>query len=100
MRKILLGCVVTTGLMLATLAANRAEAMTISTPAAVAAAVEPSALSENVAYICRRVWRCGPWGCGWRRSCGWTPGYYGYGYGAPYAYYGWGGGRRGHRHRW
>jgi hypothetical protein len=18
---------------------------------------------------CRRVWRCGPWGCGWRRVC-------------------------------
>jgi hypothetical protein len=49
---------------------------------------------------CRMVWRCGPYGCGWRRVC-YRPmvryyqpyyrpyGFYGYGY-RPYGFYGYG----------
>jgi hypothetical protein len=61
------------------LAPNRAEAMTVSTPAGIAAAVNHDSLAQDVAYVCRRVWRCGPYGCGWRRACWWTggPRYYG-----------------------
>ena len=55
-----------------------ASAMTLSSPAAIAAAVDDTSLAQDVAYICNRVWRCGPYGCGWRRSCFWTGGGYGY----------------------
>jgi hypothetical protein len=73
---------------------DRADAMTMSTPAGIAAAVDSTSLAQDVAYYCRRVWRCGPYGCGWRRICGWTgPRYYGrYYYGRPYRY--------GYRHRY
>ncbi|HVV60568.1 MAG TPA: hypothetical protein VHD14_02315 [Pseudolabrys sp.] len=54
------------------LAPTGANAMTLSTPAAVRAAVDDTSLAQDVAYVCRRVWRCGYWGCGWRRSCYWT----------------------------
>ena len=54
---------------------SSANAMTISTPAAVAAAVDETSLAQDVAYVCNRFWRCGPYGCGWRRSCYWTGGY-------------------------
>lgn len=63
---------------------GRADAMTVSTPAGIAAAMDSTSLAQDVAYYCRRVWRCGPYGCGWRRFCGWSgpryygrPGYYG-----------------------
>jgi len=58
----------------ASLAPSTANAMAISTPAAVAAAVDDTNLAQDVAYVCRRVWRCGPYGCGWRRNCFWTGG--------------------------
>src|SRR5438309_9390570 len=59
---------------------------------------------------CPVVWRCGYWGCGWRRACGpvgpevyvgprYGHGYYGAyrGYRGPY----WGHGHHwGHRHHW
>jgi hypothetical protein len=63
---------------------NRAEAMTVTTPAGIKAAIDDTKLVQDVA--CRRVWRCGPYGCGWRRVCWGGPGYYGYGYygGGPY----------------
>ena len=35
-----------------------------------------SGLLQDVAYQCRPIWRCGRYGCGWRRVCYWTPGYY------------------------
>jgi len=62
---------------------NRAEAMTITTPAGIGTALDGTNLAQDVAYVCRRVWRCGPYGCGWRRACWWTGGgpYY---YGGPY----------------
>jgi hypothetical protein len=68
--------------------ADRAEAM--PAPADLQAAIGGS-LAQDAAYICRRAWRCGYYGCGWRRACYWGPGpYYGYGYG-PRHYWG-------HRH--
>jgi hypothetical protein len=69
---------------------DRAEAMTITAPVGLQAAIGDR-LAQDAAYICRRVWRCGYYGCGWRRACYWGPGpYYGYGYG-PRPYWG-------HRH--
>jgi hypothetical protein len=60
-----------------------ADAMTLPAPAGVAAAAQGTSLAQDVAYVCRRVWRCGPYGCGWRRVCWWTgPRYY-----RPYPYY-------------
>jgi len=66
---------------------NRADAMTVTTPTGLMAAIDGTRLTQDVAYVCRRVWRCGPYGCGWRRVCWWTrPGPYYYGYGGPYYY--------------
>jgi hypothetical protein len=64
---------------------------------------------DQVQYGCRRVWRCGPYGCGWRRICYRPmvryyapapvyrvyprPYYYG-GLYRPYGFYGYGWGRR------
>src|SRR4051794_6199708 len=74
-------------------------------PIAPAAALATEGLATNVQYYgCPPVWRCGPWGCGWRRACwggpvvvpygfyggyrpGWGYGYRGYGY---RGYGGWG----------
>lgn len=78
MRRIVLATAATLALLAAgSLAPGRAEAMTISTPAGIAAAVDATGLAQDVAYVCRRVWRCGPYGCGWRRFCYHTgPRYY------------------------
>jgi len=96
MRRLILAGAAALALMAAgSLAPDRAEAMTLSTPAGIAAAVDSTSLAQNVAYVCRRVWRCGPYGCGWRRSCYWTggPRYYGgsHYYGRPRYY---------RRHHW
>ena len=71
---------------------DRAQAMTVAPPAALGATLVQTPL-EQAAYVCRPVRRCGPYGCGWRRSCFWTGG-------GPYAYYGWGGGPRWRHHGW
>ena len=76
-------CTYETAATLAILAAgsitNRADAKTVAMPAGIAKAID--SLAQDVAYVCRRVWRCGPWGCGWRRACWWTgPRYYRYRY--------------------
>jgi hypothetical protein len=87
MRRTLLA--VTTGfavMAVGALATGPAAAMTLPAPAAIAAAAPNAALAQDVAYVCRRVRRCGPYGCGWHRACWWTGG-------GPY----WGG-RRGWRH--
>ena len=61
----------------AALMPQSAEAMTLPAPAGIAAAAQENTMAQDVAYVCRRVWRCGPYGCGWRRSCYWTgPRYY------------------------
>jgi len=88
MRRIVLATAATLVLLVAgSFAPNRAEAMTVTTPSGLMAAIDGTNLAENIAYVCRRVWRCGPYGCGWRRACWWTGGgpYYGY-YGGPYYY--------------
>ena len=77
MRKWILLAVMTAGIFsMASLTPNRAEAMAIGAPAGLSAALEESTLAQDVAYVCRRVWRCGPYGCGWRRNCWWTGGGY------------------------
>jgi hypothetical protein len=55
----------------ASLAPQRAEAMPAA-PTGLATAITANSLAQDVAYVCRRVWRCGPYGCGWRRACYWT----------------------------
>lgn len=75
MRRTILATAATLALLAAgSLAPTNAEAMTVSTPAGIAAAVDANGLAQDVAYVCRRVWRCGPYGCGWRRACYWTGG--------------------------
>lgn len=84
MRRTILAAAALAMLAAGSLLPGRTEAMTISTPAGVAAAVDGTSLAQDVAYVCRRVWACGPYGCGWRRSCGWTgPRYYAPPYYAP-----------------
>lgn len=55
---------------------GQANAMAISTPAAVQQAVnENGGTIEQVRYVCRRVRHCGYRGCYWRRACYHTPNY-------------------------
>ena len=73
MRRTVLALTATLAVLAAgSLAASRAEAMTLSTPAAIQAAIDSTSLTEDVAYVCRRWRRCGPWGCRWYRRCYWT----------------------------
>jgi hypothetical protein len=65
-----------------------AEAMTVTTPANIQAALKDTNLIQDIA--CRRMYRCGPYGCGWRAVC-WAdpysyPGSYYYGYDGPFDY--------------
>ena len=89
MRRIVLATAATLAILaVGSFVPNRAEAMTVTTPRGFAA-LNGTNLAQDVAYVCRRIWRCGPYGyCGWRRACWWTGGgpYY-YGYGGPYPYY-------------
>jgi hypothetical protein len=55
----------------ASLAPQSAAAMPAA-PAGLTAAIPANSLAQDVAYVCRRVWRCGRYGCGWRRACYWT----------------------------
>jgi len=66
--------VVSTG----SLVTDRADAMTLSAPAGLRAAIADTGLTDQIAYVCRNVWRCGSYGCGWRRACYWRPGGYYY----------------------
>ena len=93
MRRVVLATAATLAIFTAdSVVPNRAEAMTVTTPAGLQAIVDGNTLLEDVAVACRRVWRCGPWGCGWRRACWQVAPYYGgygyYGYGGPYYGYG------------
>lgn len=77
MRKTLLALCAAVAVMAAGAATTgTASAMTVTSPAGVAAAIDDTSLAENVAYVCRRVRVCGPYGCGWRRSCYHTRPYY------------------------
>jgi hypothetical protein len=93
MRRVILATAATLAILSAgSFTPNRAEAMTVTTPAGLQAVVDGNSLLEDVAVACRRVWRCGPYGCGWRRVCVRTAPYYGgygfYGGGGPYYGYG------------
>lgn len=73
MRRIVLSAATTFAVLAgAAMLPQSAEAMTLPAPAGIAAAAEGNNLAQDVAYVCRRVWRCGPYGCGWRRACYWT----------------------------
>jgi hypothetical protein len=76
------------------LAPQQAQAMPVT--AGVAAAVGGNSIVQKAAYICRPIWRCGRYGCGWRQVCYWGPRRY---WGRPYwrGRY-WRGGR--HWRRW
>jgi hypothetical protein len=88
MKKILFTTIVAAALLAAGSAfAPRAEA--IPAPIGLNAAVAGNGLVQQAAYVCRRVWRCGYYGCGWRRHCWWQPGG-GYGWYGPRRYYGYG----------
>jgi hypothetical protein len=53
---------------------STANAMAISTPAAVQQAVnENGGAIEQVRYVCRRVRHCNWRGCYWRRACYYRP---------------------------
>ncbi len=92
MRKVFLVLGAALALLISASLTERASAMTIAAPAGAVAAAADIGSVEQVRYVCRRVWRCGRYRCGWRRVCWWRPGpYYGYyGYYRPYPYYGWG----------
>ncbi len=89
-----LKCVLAAGAVMAAAAfVSPASAITLPAPTGIAAAVAPASPVENVNYYCRPTWRCGYWGCGWRRACWWGGGY---GYYRPYRWHhhwAW-------RHRW
>lgn len=69
MRKILLTAAMIAGFAAAgSLMPSQANAMPISSPAAVQQALGGGAL-EQVRYVCRRVRRCGYRGCYWHRAC-------------------------------
>ena len=85
MRRTILAAAATLAVLAgAALTPQSAEAMTLPAPVGIAAAVQENTLAQDVAYVCRRVWRCGPYGCGWRRSCYYTRPYR---YSRPYPYY-------------
>jgi hypothetical protein len=86
MRKLVLTIAAALAILSAGSLSDRASAMTLPAPAGVLNAVEDVNLGEQVAYVCRRVWTCGYYGCGWRRSCFWRPGGY---YSRPYRYRHW-----------
>jgi hypothetical protein len=76
MRRIILAAATALALLSAgALLPNRTEAMTLAAPAGAQAAVDTGQF-QQAAYICRRVWHCGYWGCGWRRACYWTRPYW------------------------
>lgn len=63
---------------------HRAEAVPLQGAPAIGTAADLGGIRQDVRYVCRRVWRCGAYGCGWRRACYWTPRPYAYVY--PYRY--------------
>jgi hypothetical protein len=71
MRRILLAIAATMAILsAAALLPNRAEAMTLPAPAGIGAAIVDTSVTEEAAYVCRRVWN----GYRWTRACFWRPG--------------------------
>ena len=87
MRRTVLATAATLAILaVGSLVPNGAEAMTVTTPIGIEAAIDGTNLVQDIALVCQRRWRCGPYGCGWRRVCWRTaPGPYYYG-GGPYYY--------------
>jgi hypothetical protein len=56
-------------LVLAGLLVAQAAEAAVSGPSQLPIASRATGPLESVAYVCHRVWRCGPYGCGWRRAC-------------------------------
>jgi hypothetical protein len=46
--------------------------MTLPAPAGIATAINETNLAQDVAYVCRRVRVCYPYGCVWRDRRYWT----------------------------
>lgn len=89
MNRLIVSGVLATALLAGSLFAI-SNAQALSAPAGLAAVIQNTNPVVDVAYVCRRVRACGPYGCGWRRQC-WETGYgYGPGYGGGY-YRGYGG---------
>lgn len=52
-----------------TMMSTSANAVPLTSPAAIDQAVKDVSPTTQVAYVCRRVWTR----FGWRRTCGWRP---------------------------
>jgi len=88
MCRIVLATSATLAILVMGLLGPTAEAMTVTTPANIVHALKHTDLIQDVA--CRKVYRCGPYGCDWRTVC-WAdpyayPGTYYHGYDAPFDY--------------
>ena len=71
MRRLMATSIVLAVVFLSGLFANpSAQAMTAPIPAGLAPAIQQANPVDEVQYVCRRVRRCGPNGCFWRRVCG------------------------------
>lgn len=79
MRRLMMTVIVLAVVFLSGLLANSgAQAMMAPVAAGLAPAIEQANPVEDVQYVCRRVRRCGPAGCFWRRECAdYGGGYYG-----------------------
>ena len=68
-----------------------AQATPLSPAAGLAVAADAAVIATPAYGACWRVWRCGPFGCGFRSVCGWRPGPYyrswAYSPYRPYGYY-------------
>ncbi len=70
MRKGVFGVALAVLVAAAALAMRPAQAMPLSAPAGLNDAIKAVDITETVS--CQSVWRCGYYGCGWRRIC-WAP---------------------------
>ncbi len=90
MRRLMATSIVLAAVFLSGLfAISSTQALTAPAPAALAPAIEQANPVQEIQYACRRVQRCGPNGCYWRRVCGdyrggYDRGYYERGYGRGY----------------
>jgi|SRR5215510_5201059 len=91
MRRIVLATSATLAILAVGSLVPNAEALTVATPLHIVHALKDTNSIQDVA--CRKVYRCGPYGCDWRAVC-WAdpysypgyPGTYYQGYDAPFDY--------------
>ncbi|HEY6021247.1 MAG TPA: hypothetical protein VIY48_15495 [Candidatus Paceibacterota bacterium] len=88
MRRIVLAISATLAVLVIGSFTASAGNLTAAAPANSVHALKDTNLIQDIA--CRRMYRCGPYGCGWRAVC-WAdphayPGTYYYGYDAPFDY--------------